>query len=218
MKKRKHAPSRTTIRIPPMKPPSASTSIPPIKIIYSGFMARSGAQTSHSDNADTQDKGDRTDTTILPASLPIEAGGDVEKAGAPTRHDRLQTQPVIMDDMSTVEGKLVDDALDTHVSTIRVLPQYAHSHHSATGDVIGLHVALRAYATIGVDKGKRRAHSPWTVMRWSKAGEFKERLDSFYGPGDINRGLGKGPANVSIVHLLVAAVQITDSATLTQLS
>ena len=32
-------------------------------------------------------------------------------------------------------------------------------------------------------------------------GDFKARLDAMYGSGDINRGLGRGPKNVSVIPL-----------------
>ncbi len=180
-KRRKHVPAANTIRIPPMKLPSNSTPAPGpprIKFIFS-------AQSAPDNATVTQDNGEGANATSNPA-------------GTPPRHARSKKQRLITDAANLAEGTLLDDALDTHVSTIRVLPQYAQSRKGDGNDVVRLHVALRSFQSGSVDKGKRRAHSPWSIPRWSKAGEFKERLDGFYGPGDVNRGLGKRPANVSV--------------------
>ncbi|RPD74587.1 hypothetical protein L226DRAFT_78329 [Lentinus tigrinus ALCF2SS1-7] len=214
-KRPKHAPSRTTIRIPPMKPSPNTSAYPSIKLVYSKLGPGSKGQPAHSNATATRNNGDSTSVAVHPASFPVEAEEDGEKtpsrvmqrvdSNTPARLGPPK-QPVTMGDANFVEGKEVDDALDTHVSAIRILPQYAQSPKGNKSDIIRLHVALRALQHGGVDKGKRRAHSPWTVPRWSKAGEFKERLDSFYGPGDINRGLGKGPVNVSVALMFATAV------------
>ena len=56
-------------------------------------------------------------------------------------------------------------------------------------------------------KGKARAVSGRTAPRWSNVGEFKARLDAMYGPGDINRGLGRGLKNVSVISLIGGIVE-----------
>ncbi|KAI0722025.1 hypothetical protein C8T65DRAFT_172852 [Cerioporus squamosus] len=182
-KQRKHAPSANIIRIPPVKLHTDLTSPPRIKLVYSKFMAENAAQAARDYATSPGHNGEAERATSDSAS------------GAPPRHVRLQKQQLPTDNASSAEGMLVDDALDTHTSAIRVLPQYAHPAIGYASDVVRLHVALRSFPSGSVDKGKRRAHSSWSIPRWSKAGEFKERLDAFYGPGDINRGLGKGPAN-----------------------
>ena len=108
----------------------------------------------------------------------------------------------ITDTSSLAEWQTVDDALETCVAPVRLLAEYAPSpegqaHSDVYWGTTG-HVLMNDARFMRAAKGKARAQSGWTAPRWSNVGEFKTRLDAWYGPGEINRGLGSGPkANVS---------------------
>ena len=128
-----------------------------------------------------------------------------------TRHLRPpKPRPFISESSDPAQWKQADDALQTHVSPVRVLPQFAQSPRSDPGEALRLQVALRHLVIGKESKGKGRAQPGWTVPRWSNVAELKERLDKFYGPGDINRGLGKGPRNVSFALPLAGTARTKD--------
>ncbi len=125
---------------------------------------------------------------------------------APT-HQVLQPQkppPPITNSSSIEDWMLVDAALCTQVASARILPTQFPAPWEREGVVVrqtgGTHIALTQFTGLEKgSKGKERARSGWTTPRWSNVGEFKARLDTMYGPGDINRGLGRGPKNVSVI-------------------
>ncbi|KAM5532644.1 hypothetical protein V8D89_013688 [Ganoderma adspersum] len=111
----------------------------------------------------------------------------------------------ITESSSFEDWALVDDALRTQVASAHVLhrstqfpapwePEGAMDAKQVLG---GAHIPLTQFADLEKgSKGKERARSGWTAPRWSNVGDFKARLDMMYGPGDINRGLGRGPKNI----------------------
>lgn len=67
----------------------------------------------------------------------------------------------------------------------------AKAHRACT------HVALR-YIRAKATRGKERVLQTSMQASWSHVGELKERMDAWFGAGDINRGLGPPPAKVSV--------------------
>lgn len=203
-KKRKRVPSSQAsqssapqVAVQPLKSPNK-----PLTIHYSSLVAKLQETASSDATSSGQMESASTSSHTLQAStggLTPSRGMRSAAHSVPTRHLRTpKPLPSISDDWSTVEWGHVDEALQTHVSPVRV--QNAQSPENDAVDGSLLHVALRHLAfDKKKSKGKERAQFGWTVPRWSKVAEFKERLDEFYGPGDINRGLGRGPLNVSAV-------------------
>lgn len=114
--------------------------------------------------------------------------------------------PPITEKSSCDEWSTVDTALETHVAPMRVCPEYALSPEQCVRDDVAIaawaHVPSTAAVLTRASKGKGRMPSGWTETRWSHVGEFKSRLDGWYGRGDINRGLGSRPkANAVSVRL-----------------
>lgn len=100
------------------------------------------------------------------------------------------------------EWKRVDDQLETHVAPSLVLPRYAQARalqQQGGGAQRPVHVPLQRDHFQRRSKGKQRARPVWTETRWSNVGEFKARLDTMFGPGEITRGMGRAPKNVSRV-------------------
>ncbi|KAI0352734.1 hypothetical protein OH77DRAFT_1428151 [Trametes cingulata] len=94
----------------------------------------------------------------------------------------------------------VDDLLETHVAPALVLSRYAQSRSRFPGEQDGkaqrsLHVPIALHDIRQRCTGKQRAQPVRTEAHWSNVGEFKQRLDELFGPGDIARGTGKGPKN-----------------------
>ncbi|KAI1785347.1 hypothetical protein LXA43DRAFT_1038648 [Ganoderma leucocontextum] len=111
--------------------------------------------------------------------------------------------PPLTDSSGIEDWALVDDALRTQVASAHILPSYAQlpAPWEPDGGMVGqgnrMHIPLTRFADLEKgSKGKERARSGWTAPRWSNVGEFKARLDTMYGPGDINRGLGRRPNNI----------------------
>ncbi|KAI0334929.1 hypothetical protein GY45DRAFT_1065655 [Cubamyces sp. BRFM 1775] len=121
---------------------------------------------------------------------------------APPRPQRkAKLLRTITEDSDRAEWERVDRLLQTHVAPAAVLPQYApsarlHERKNSAHDM--MHVALQLDYLRHGSKGKARAQPMWTETSWSNVGEFKERLDKMYGGGDITRGQGRAPKNVSM--------------------
>ncbi|CDO74168.1 hypothetical protein BN946_scf185043.g219 [Trametes cinnabarina] len=118
-------------------------------------------------------------------------------AGAPTRSLRkARLRAPITEDSDMAEWERVDHLLETHVAPAMVLPKYTQSS-SLRGRGGLWHIRLQLDDFRQRSKGKGRAEPTWTETCWSNVGEFKERLDRMFGPGDIARGQGKAPEIVS---------------------
>ena len=131
---------------------------------------------------------------------------------SPLTHQALRPRKPLLpitDGSSIEDWALVDDALHTQVASVHVLQRSAQfpapwEPESAMDAkrAGGAHISLTQFADLEKgSKGKERARSGWTAPRWSNVGDFKARLDTMYGPGDINRGLGRGPKSVSVIPL-----------------
>ncbi|KAI0772534.1 hypothetical protein BD413DRAFT_546342 [Trametes elegans] len=117
-------------------------------------------------------------------------------AGAPARPQRTRRPyPPIAEDSDVGDWERVDKMLGTHVAPAVVLPAYAPLRRVQGGDQGPLHVPLQRDDFWRGSKGKGRAQRGWTETRWSNVGEFKERLDTMFGPGDIIRGHSRAPKN-----------------------
>ncbi|KAI0829301.1 hypothetical protein BC628DRAFT_1120505 [Trametes gibbosa] len=107
--------------------------------------------------------------------------------------------PPITEDSDMTEWKRVDKLLNTHVAPSMILSKYAptHSLHGRRGSTQGrVHVLLRHNDFTRGSKGKHRAQQVWPETQWSNVGEFKERLDGMFGPGNITRGMSGAPKNI----------------------
>lgn len=126
-------------------------------------------------------------------------------------HQTLRLQkplPPITNSSSIEDWTSVDDALRTQTASCHILHTSAQftapwePEGAVLGRAGGVCIPLTQFANLEKEsKGKARAVSGRTAPRWSNVGEFKSRLDAMYGPGDINRGLGRGPKNVSVIPL-----------------
>ncbi|KAI0773738.1 hypothetical protein C8Q74DRAFT_1266343 [Fomes fomentarius] len=197
-------PSAPQVAVKPLKSPNK-----PLTIHYSSLVAKLQETAPSDATSSGQMESASTSSHTLQAStsgLTPSRGVRGAAPSFPNHHLRPpKPLPSSSDDWSTAEWDHVDEALQTHVSPVRV--QNAQSPKDDAVDETRLHVALRHLAFDKKEsKGKERAQLGWTVPRWSKVAEFKERLDAYYGPGDINRGLGRGPLNVSAVLPLAVAM------------
>lgn len=136
-------------------------------------------------------------------NAPSSGGSGTASASAPERpHRKAKLLPPITEDSDMTEWKRVDDQLETHVAPSLVLPRYAQARalqQQEGGAQRPVHVPLQRDHFQRRSKGKQRAQPVWTETRWSNVGEFKARLDTMFGPGEITRGMGRAPKNVSRV-------------------
>lgn len=136
-------------------------------------------------------------------NAPSSGGSGTASASAPERpHRKAKLLPPITEDSDMTEWKRVDDQLETHVAPSLVLPRYAQARalqQQEGGAQRPVHVPLQRDHFQRRSKGKQRAQPVWTETRWSNVGEFKVRLDTMFGPGEITRGMGRAPKNVSRV-------------------
>ncbi|PIL36648.1 hypothetical protein GSI_00337 [Ganoderma sinense ZZ0214-1] len=150
-------------------------------------------------------------TTSQKQQLTPFSSHEIHTASLPSAltHQVLQPRkplPPITNSSGVEDWALVDDALGTQVASAHNLRVHRSTQFLApwepessidAGRPGGAHFPLTQFADLAKgSKGKERARSGWTAPRWSNVGDFKARLDAMYGPGDINRGLGRGPKNI----------------------
>ncbi|KAI0676731.1 hypothetical protein C8Q78DRAFT_999148 [Trametes maxima] len=118
-------------------------------------------------------------------------------ASAPSRpYRQLKAPPLITEESDVREWRRIDKLLNTHVAPSRILPKYARSLLLPQQEGrTQARTLLRVDDFTHRSKGKGRAGYTLTTPRWSNVGEFKERLDAMFGPGDITRGHGRAPKN-----------------------
>ncbi|KAI8984964.1 hypothetical protein BD414DRAFT_489856 [Trametes punicea] len=113
---------------------------------------------------------------------------------------RVKPRSPMTEDSGMLEWKRIDRLLETHVAPALILSNYAQSSSRQQRKELTLglrHVLLQSDDFRQRSKGKRRAQPMWTEAQWSNVGEFKERLDRIFGPGNITRGQSRAPRNVS---------------------
>ncbi|KAI0637667.1 hypothetical protein C8Q77DRAFT_380481 [Trametes polyzona] len=134
-----------------------------------------------------------TDTRGLTASgTPWSATPRIAECNASGRPQRkTRALPPITEDSDIKEWKRVDDLLGTHVAPAAVLPKYAQAGRAKSM----VHVPLQLSQFRKGSKGKQRAEPTLSETRWSNVGEFMERLERMFGPGEITRGMGRAPKN-----------------------
>ncbi|PCH41569.1 hypothetical protein WOLCODRAFT_163209 [Wolfiporia cocos MD-104 SS10] len=92
--------------------------------------------------------------------------------------------------------RTIDDLLHTTVASAIILDRYAIPQ---APNANSLRFALRHVAAdrkAVVEHQGQSQFTPYTIPRWSKVSEFKERLDERLGPGPLDRGLKKRPRTV----------------------
>ncbi|KAL6306803.1 hypothetical protein BKA93DRAFT_823981 [Sparassis latifolia] len=109
-------------------------------------------------------------------------------AGVAPRELRQPPSKSVHGKASAVYWHIVDEGLESTVAPGVVLQRYAQ-HPGPERETQLRHTLDEP----GVNKGKAREWSAYTHPRWSRIANFKEKLDSLFGPGDITRAVGKQP-------------------------